>query len=135
MKWLWVCSGDRDANRMCYSVVKCTKNPLVATTTLLNLKRKDSQHDHWVKKDVEHSDRDYKQFKCPECENQMSKRELDDTWDWSGPHCSECGCTGVRMFAAVKRLKPIMSGYQAFIALKGIRKEKERIINNGNTKK
>jgi len=127
VKWLWVCSGDPDASRICFSVVKCTKNPVVATATLLNLKRKDPKHDHWIRKDAEHSDPDYKQFTCAECDNVMSKRQLDDTWDWSGPHCNVCGCTGVSMFAAVTRMKPIMSGRQAWTALKGIK--------DGNIKK
>jgi predicted RNA-binding Zn-ribbon protein involved in translation (DUF1610 family) len=111
VKWLWVCSGDPDMGRGVFSVVKCTKNPLLATATLLNLKRKDPKSDHWIRKDVEHHDRDYKQFKCPDCGNEMSQRELDNTWDWAGPHCNACGCTGMSMFSAVT-LNPIMSGYQ-----------------------
>lgn len=111
MKWLWVCSGDPNTNRMCFSVVKCTKNSILATATLLNLKRKDPKSDHWIRKDAEHYDRDYKQFKCPDCGNEMSNNELSATWDWAGPHCNECGCTGMSMFSAVT-LNPIMSGYQ-----------------------
>jgi ribosomal protein L37AE/L43A len=61
------------------------------------------------------SDPDYKQYKCPACGNEVSKRELDDTWDWAGPHCNECGCTGVEMFAVVTK-KPIITGYQAIRA-------------------
>ncbi len=114
MKWLWVCTGDPKNNRIAFSVVKCTKNPLLATATLLNLKRKEPKWDHWIRKDSEHLDRDYKQFKCPACGNEMSQRELDDTWDWAGPHCNECGCTGMTMFSAVS--KPIMTGYQALKA-------------------
>ena len=112
MKWLWVCSGDPNYNRSVFSVSKCTKNPILARAILLNLKRKEPKWDHWIRKDVEHHDRDYKQFQCPDCGNEMSQRELDDTWDWAGPHCNKCGCTGMSMFSAVTALKPIMTGYQ-----------------------
>jgi ribosomal protein L37AE/L43A len=111
VKWLWVCSGDPDSHRIVFSVVKCTKSRTLACATLLNLKRKEPRYDHWIRKDVEHYDRDYKQFKCPECENEMSNNELSATWDWAGPHCNACGCTGMSMFSAVT-LNPIMSGYQ-----------------------
>lgn len=129
MKWLWVCSGDPKNRRMTFSVSKCTKNPLLATATLLNLKRKDPQSDHWIRKDVEHHDRDYKQFKCPDCGNEMSNNELSDTWDWAGPHCNACGCTGMSMFVSVTALKPIMSATQgirkAYASVLGWKKMKE----------
>jgi predicted RNA-binding Zn-ribbon protein involved in translation (DUF1610 family) len=62
-----------------------------------------------IKEDMEHSDPDYKQFLCPDCGNLMSKREIDKTWDWAGPHCNKCGCTGMEMFVSVVKHHPPQS--------------------------
>ncbi len=40
-------------------------------------------------------------YYCPECKKTVTRKELDSTWDWSGPHCPHCGCTGVDMFSSV----------------------------------
>jgi len=122
VKWLWVCRGNEKTGRIAFSVIKCTKNAFLAHATLRYYKWKRDGWEYWIRKDAEHSDPDYKQYKCPECGNEMSKKELDSTWDWAGPHCNECGCTGMSMFSAVTAAKPIMSGYQ------GIRKAYASIL-------
>ena len=112
--WYWVCEGDPDHNRIAFSVKACVRLWIHAHMLKMILKRPGV--DVWIRKDPEHSDPDYKQYGCPDCGNKMSKRELDATWDWAGPHCNACGCTGMSMFAAVTALKPIMSGYQGIRA-------------------
>lgn len=39
--------------------------------------------------------------KCPECGWVGTEEDLDDTWDWAGPHCPSCGLTGGAMLSAV----------------------------------
>lgn len=113
--WYWVCEGKPEHKRFAFNVIECTRSKIKANYLAAKKKTENHSLDYWVLEDVEHSDPDYKQYKCPACGNEMSKRELDDTWDWAGPHCNECGCTGVAMFAAVTK-KPIITGYQAIRA-------------------
>ena len=110
--WYWVCKGNPEYNRGIFNTIKCTRSRLADTACMLYHRWNDRTQDYWVRKDVEHSDPDYKQYQCPACAHKMSKRELDSTWDWAGPHCNNCGCTGMDMFSAVT-LKPIITGYQA----------------------
>jgi len=78
----------------------------------LRRKEQKARPDSYIEivEDMEHGDPDFLQYECPECKNLMSKRELDHTWDWAGPHCNECGCTGMSMFASVVKHKPPRSG-------------------------
>ena len=79
---------------------------------LLKIKCQRNEPDDYIeiRKDTKHADRDFLQYECPECKNLMSDRELDATWDWAGPHCNECGCTGMAMFASVQKDQPVRSG-------------------------
>ena len=113
--WYCVCEGDPEHNRIAYSVKMCTSSRILAYVKMWKLKKEDPKWDYWVDKRKEHADPDYKQYRCPDCGNLMSKRELDHTWDWAGPHCNACGCTGVSMFTSVIS-EPIMSGYQGIRA-------------------
>lgn len=130
--WYQLCEGEKMYGRRVYNIKLCTSNKLKAMFKLVKYKskRQDPSMEYWIKKSLEHSDPDFKQFKCPDCNNLMSKRELDYTWDWAGPHCNECGCTGMRMFSSVT-LKPIMSGYQGMMLKfeKVLGKKKIREIN------
>ena len=53
--------------------------------------------------------KDLKNHKCPACGNVMTERELEHTWDWAGPHCNECGCTGMEMFTEVMKDTPVVN--------------------------
>lgn len=115
--WYWVCEGLKEHRRIAFNVIECTDSKIKANLLLIKKKNKNTNQnvEYWIREDVEHWDRDYKQYRCPECGFEMSKRELDDAWDWAGPHCINCGCTGVTMFQAVMK-KPIITGYQAIRA-------------------
>ena len=110
--WYWVCEGYEGTGKVAFKVIKCLKNKQEAEKIVIKKEKEKNKNTYWVREDEEHSDQDYKQYKCPECKNKMSSRQLDDTWDWAGPHCNKCGCTGMVMFAEVTKKKPIISGYQ-----------------------
>lgn len=111
--WYWICSGEyKDCG--VFSVAYCVKNPITAALKLRKLQREKPEEEHWIRKHKEHSDPDYKQYRCPECGNLMSDRELSSSWDWAGPHCNKCGCTGMKMFSSVT-LRPITTGYQSIM--------------------
>lgn len=38
---------------------------------------------------------------CNACGEKITREELDRTWDWSGPHCPNCGNTGMDMLSNV----------------------------------
>jgi hypothetical protein len=120
--WYWICKGFGES-KLAFSCEEASRSFTYAQTTVIkrNLAREEGDTDIWfVREDPEHPDHDYKQFKCPECENLMRKRELDRTWDWSGPHCNNCGCTGMTMFAGVTEHKPVISGRSFIESVKKI---------------
>jgi hypothetical protein len=116
--WYWVCEGNKKNNRIAFTVKHCVANIIKAEALVKVLKyknRDDKDYDIWIHKSLEHSDPDFKQYVCPNCGNKMSKKELDNTWDWAGPHCNKCGCTGMDMFQAATMYRPIMTGYQSLM--------------------
>lgn len=131
--WYWVCESDKSINRIAYSVKGCFNIKSEAKQLMYSLayeNASDANYDIWIKTDEWHADRNYKQFRCPDCGNMMSQEELDRTWDWGGPSCSACGCTGVTMFAAVHEKKPIMNSRGAILsALKEVRDYYKAIFN------
>ncbi|MGD2072941.1 MAG: hypothetical protein PVG65_05590 [Candidatus Thorarchaeota archaeon] len=114
-KWYWVCTGNPEYNRVAFNVEYCVGSLIKAQFLKAMLKRKYKGSDVWIRKEEEHYDLNYKQYKCPDCDNLMSKRELDRNWDWSGPHCNKCGCTGMKMFVSVLGNKKIINGYSAIM--------------------
>lgn len=117
--WYWVCQTEKDNNgkytEICFNCLECYSSKIYANLILFIKKLKTDKFTHWfIREDSEHCNRDYPQYDCPNCGNLMSKKEIDKTWDWAGPHCNNCGCTGMEMFAHVSRFKPIISG-RAFI--------------------
>lgn len=108
--WYHVCIAVT-SDRGVFRTLHCTRSWLKAQ--YLKWKEMGPGRDVWVRRDKEHADPDYKQFLCPDCGNKMSSRELSSTWDWAGPHCNQCGCTGMRMFASVS--KPILTARQSLI--------------------
>jgi len=40
-------------------------------------------------------------YTCNNCGFKISRQELDRTWDWAGPHCPNCGHTGIDMLSNV----------------------------------
>jgi len=109
MKWYWICKSNEDCE-ICFWCKEATLSKINAKFIIWwrNLQARNEDYHWFIREDGEHPDRDLKQYKCPECGNLMSSAELDSTWDWAGPHCDECGCTGLTMFAAVS--KPVISG-------------------------
>jgi predicted RNA-binding Zn-ribbon protein involved in translation (DUF1610 family) len=113
--WYHVREGDPKHKRIVFRTVTCVRSKIKAYFIAWNLK--EPGKDVWVVADTEHADDNFKQFKCPDCGNLMSRRELDSTWDWGGPHCNVCGCTGMTMFSAVTAHKPIITGYQVAMGI------------------
>ena len=113
--WYHVCVGDDIST----DVKFCTSSILSAIRSMMAWRRIERKHNNkvFIRPSKYHSDRDYKQFKCPNCGNLMSQLELDHTWDWSGPHCNECGCTGFDMFISVN--EPVISGRNFLNKIKG----------------
>lgn len=111
LNWYWLCLGPYK-DSLAFNCKEAFRSEIKAQAivTFRNLTEKGANGVWFVRKDVDHPDPDYKQFECPDCHYVMSERELDRTWDWAGPHCSQCGCTGLTMFAAVQERKPVMSG-------------------------
>ena len=107
--WYHVNKGNKNLNRIAYNTIGCASSRIKAEY-IKRTTKKEKWEEIWIEKKQNHSDRNFKQFGCPECNNLMSQKELDDTWDWSGPHCNKCGCTGISMFAEVTKHKPISSG-------------------------
>jgi len=107
--WFWICYGPYK-NSIAFNCNEATRSEFTAYATVAYRNRKEKVGKWFVRKDFEHPDRDMKQFSCPECKNLMSQKELDQTWDWAGPHCNNCGCTGMRMFGEVMKNKPVISG-------------------------
>ena len=107
--WHWICFGE-NPDHCVFSCKEATrsKTKALAIVAKRNISEKDGVW--YIKSRPEHPDRDFKQYQCPACKNLMSDRELDATWDWSGPHCDECGCTGMNMFSAVTEHAPVISG-------------------------
>ncbi len=115
--WYWLCESEPGTGKLVFKVIKCSKTRI----DVEKIKKKKeassvNKNFYWIKEDLEHHDRDYKQYECPECKNLMSTRQLDNTWDWAGPHCNKCGCTGITMFVEVTKNKPVMTGYQYLIS-------------------
>jgi len=108
--WYWICRGHGDTDVVFRTKGAC-RIKLQAYFLLLKEKLFGKQIEGndklFIRKEGTHPDRDRPQHQCPACGNLMSDKELDDTWDWAGPHCNECGCTGMEMFSAV--YDPIVS--------------------------
>lgn len=136
--WYSVCESEPEHKRHVWSKVYTSRSRLKTYFKCWRLKRPGV--DVWVKKDKIHPDPDYKQYICPDCGNMMSERELNNTWDWAGPHCNACGCTGMTMFSSIlsQEGRKIMTGYQSimgkFREILGNKKvdEIEREYKNGN---
>jgi hypothetical protein len=109
--WYWICYGQ-SKNSIAFNCKEATRSEIVAYAIVAYRNYSEKVGKWFVRKDFEHPDRDIKQFKCPECETLMSQNELNQTWDWAGPHCNNCGCTGMTMFAAVQEHAPVISGKQ-----------------------
>lgn len=107
--WFWICKGERE-NASAFNCTEALRSKWKAkiTITIRNSTRKD-EGVWYIKERAEHPDRNYKQFECPACKNLMSENELDATWNWSGPHCNKCGCTGMEMFSGVTEHAPVIS--------------------------
>ncbi len=102
--WYWICRGHGNTD-IVFRWKYATRNFIVARILLIKEKlqgEKIEKNDKvFIRKDRKHPDRNFPQHECPACGHLMSDEELDDTWDWAGPHCDCCGCTGLNMFAAV----------------------------------
>ena len=107
-KWYWICYGPYE-NSIGFNCNEAVRSKIMAYATIAYRNSKEKVGKWFVKELFEHPDPDRKQFKCPECNALMSKKELDKTWDWSGPHCNNCGCTGMVMFGAIQDHAPVMS--------------------------
>ena len=106
--WYWLCYGQYK-NSIAFNCTEATRSKLRAKAVVWKRNLLESTGIWFIKETYEHPDRDMKQFQCPECKNLMSKKELNKTWDWAGPHCNACGCTGMIMFGAVQDHAPVMS--------------------------
>jgi len=108
--WYWICSG-KSPEHCGFSCKEATQNKRHAKSIIKkrNKVNKVEGEVWYIKERFEHPDRDFKQYRCPACANLMSDKELDATWDWGGPHCNECGCTGMEMFSAVTAHAPIQN--------------------------
>jgi transcription elongation factor Elf1 len=108
--WYWICSSDKP-NSTGFNCKEAVKSKAHANIIVKkrNIKKEKGKV-WWIRESPEHPDRDFKQFQCPDCKNMMSQRELDHTWDWAGPHCDNCGCTGLEMFVSVTEHAPVVSG-------------------------
>jgi len=114
LPWYWICEGDGTTTSF-FNCKEATRVWLSAKITVW-WRNLSSDSVWFVRKDFEHPDPNYKQFKCPNCGILQSKQELDSTWDWAGPHCRHCGNTGMDMFCAVQNHAPVMNGKGAFIS-------------------
>lgn len=114
--WYHIRKADHE-NYFVFRTEACVRSRLHAQWIKFRLKRKYPNKYIEVKADPEHADRNYKQYECPECGNLMSYNELSRTWDWAGPHCNKCGCTGMTMFAEVMKYKPIRNNRGHIISL------------------
>lgn len=104
--WYWICYGFYKNS----PVFKCTEASLyyIVAKIIVFFRNVTTSNGEWfIRKDVEHPDPTFLQFKCPTCNELLSKEDLEKTWDWSGPHCKNCGETGVKMFMTVTK-KPII---------------------------
>jgi ribosomal protein L37AE/L43A len=117
VNWYWVCekgiTSEGDFTEITFGVKHCVKSKTKARILLRKYRIKaflvKEKAEFFIRESTTHSDRDFKQYLCPQCNNKMSDRELDNTWDWAGPHCSNCGCTGMSMFAEVMKDQPVIS--------------------------
>ncbi len=117
--WYWICRGHGDTDGVFRTKFAC-KSRISAQIALIKERLfgepisldPNNEDKLFIMKRKEHPDRDRKQHQCPECGNLMSDKELDSTWDWAGPHCDNCGCTGMEMFSAVNG--PVVSGRQGW---------------------
>lgn len=110
--WYWICISDKP-NAICFSSDTCYSTRIVAEVNRLLVQKSHPDEAVWIYESPNHVDRDYKEFRCPDCDNLMSQNELDRTWDWAGPHCNKCGCCGMTMFASVMEKTPVVNGRQA----------------------
>lgn len=115
--WYCVNKSEKSHNRICYSFVGAFRSRIRAyiIAKYFQMKEENKEIEYWTKESVVHPDPNFKQYLCPVCGNKMSSRELDKTWDWAGPHCDKCGCTGMEMFSSVMRDTPVMSGKGVFL--------------------
>ena len=107
--WYWICYGQYK-NSICFNCTEATRSVIIAYAWVTFRNRKEKVGKWFVRKDFEHPNRDMKQFKCPECGTLMSQKELDRTWDWAGPHCNSCECTGLTMFSSIQDHAPVIGG-------------------------
>ena len=106
--WYWICYGESE-DSIAFNCKEATRSKIKAILIISKRNILESTGKWFIKELFEHPDRDLKQFKCPDCKNLMSQTELDKTWDWSGPHCNKCGCTGLQMFTSITEHAPVQS--------------------------
>lgn len=104
--WHWICYGQYK-NSVAFNCTEATRSKIIAYAIVTKRNCSEKVGKWFVRKDCEHPDRDMKQFKCPACGGLLSQKELNETWDWAGPHCPYCKCTGLMMFSAVQDHAPV----------------------------
>jgi len=103
--WYWICYSV-DNGEIVFNCTEAKRDywraKAIVAERNLKLSEKEKQNKaHWfVFGSNEHPDRDKKIYKCPNCNVELSYNDLDRNWDWEGPHCYNCGYSGLGLMIA-----------------------------------
>ena len=114
--WYWVCRGKGNTD-VVFRTIYCVKSNIKAQLLLQKEKLFGEPSDHskatgkkdklFIREDIHHSDMDYPQHLCSECEYTMSNNEVDSLWSGGGPVCINCGSKSINLLVTV--MAPVLT--------------------------